>query len=79
MSVKEDDLQRFWHKFQCTAKIFNMYISSAKTKRMTTAKILNMCKLGVEANIAQTKFKYLKIEISGKTQPKQRGVGKWEK
>ena len=38
VAESEDDLQRLLHQFNKTAKKFNMVISTAKTKSMTTSK-----------------------------------------
>ena len=67
LAESEDDLQRLLHRFNCTAKSFNMTISASKTKCMTTSKTPLRCKLEVDGKIIQQvmKFKYLGISISG--------------
>ena len=67
LADSEHDLQRLLHRFNCTAKSFNMTKSASKTKCMTTSKTPLKCKLKVDGKIIQQvmKFKYLGISISG--------------
>ncbi|XP_044767088.1 uncharacterized protein LOC123322993 [Coccinella septempunctata] len=67
IAESEDDLQRLLHQFTRIAASFNMKISVAKTKCMTTSKIPIRCKLEIEGQIIQQemRFRYLGIELSG--------------
>lgn len=65
----EDNLQRLLYRFHLTAKIFNMTISTEKTKSMVIAKEPIRCKLEIErAMIEQVmEFKYLGAQISSQS------------
>ena len=67
VAESEDDLQRLLYQFNKTATKFNMVISAAKTKSMTTSKTPIRCKLVVDDKIIhqEGKVKYLGIDISG--------------
>ena len=67
VAESENDLQRLLYQFNKTAKKFNMVISAAKTKSMTTSKTPIWCKLVVDDKIIhqEGKVKYLGIDISG--------------
>lgn len=61
LARSEDDLQRILHEFNTTAKMFNMQISSEKTKCMTISINPIRCKLEIDGKIIEqvNKFNYL--------------------
>jgi len=66
LAENEDDLQRLLNKFENTASILNMLISTEKTQFMVTSKEPIRCKLMAHNKIIQQvlKFNYLGTVIS---------------
>lgn len=67
ISNNEDELQRMVHEFVKSAKMYNMEISTTKTKTLVAAREPKRCKIVINDKIIEqvTKIDYLGIEISG--------------